>query len=313
MDGNMKKNNMDFETTVLDYLSRHLYERRERFIEYLMKSHPDETGYSEASINRKLAKMRKNNLILIESDPDVLAQYGIKKEAGNASYIIDKSAGEIIKHLNYVFCKYKKGDIIDKKVSLKDMTKYGMTSFLSSSHLDTMVLDLDKEDDDLINILLEILYHQIINKGNKPDDKKTFLENLRDLLKNYPEEHKKYTMIRHRIIWLLGYYNDKAVVEQLKADIKAGRLSETKGDYWDKFTARVIEDNRTELFDLEICLRKEGDIKTADILAEIRNQAFNKARNYKDSDLPWEAAVSRTLSADKKLPAVIIKSKEALK
>ncbi|MCC4770467.1 hypothetical protein FXV91_09800 [Methanosarcina sp. DH2] len=309
----MKKNNMDFETTVLDYLSRHLYERRERLIEYLMKSHPDDTGYSEASINRKLANMRKNNLILIERDPDVLALYGIKKEAENASYIIDKSAGEILKHLNYVFKKYETGEIIDKKVSLKDMSKYGMTSFLSSSHLNIMVSDLDKEDDGLINILLEILYHQIINKGNKPDNKEIFLENLRNLLSKYPEEHEKYTMIRRRVIRLLGYYNDKAVLKQLKADIEAGRLSETKEDYWDRFTARVIEDGRTELFDLEIYLRKEGNTEAADTLVEIRNQAFAKARNSKDSDLPWEAAVSSTLPVDKKLPKVITKLNEALK
>jgi hypothetical protein len=75
-----------------DLLSLYLFERKKRLIEYLMKSHPDETGYSIPSINRKPANMRKTVLIFTEKDPEVLAQYGIEKEAGNASYIISKNA-----------------------------------------------------------------------------------------------------------------------------------------------------------------------------------------------------------------------------
>ena len=38
----------------------------------------------------------------------------------------------------------------------------------------------------------------------------------------------------------------------VESDIEAGKLSDFKEDYLDKFTASVIEDGRTELFDLEI-------------------------------------------------------------
>jgi hypothetical protein len=99
-------------------------------------------------------------------------------------------------------------------------------------------------------------------------------------------------MLRRRVIWLLGYYNDKAVLEQLQKDIEAGRLSSQKGDYWDWFTARVIEEGRTELFYLENKLRKEGNTETADILAEIRNQAEINAEKPRGPDEPWEAAIS---------------------
>lgn len=56
-----------------DLLSLYLFERKKRLIEYLMKSHPDETGYSIPSINRKPANMRKTVLIFTEKDPEVLA------------------------------------------------------------------------------------------------------------------------------------------------------------------------------------------------------------------------------------------------
>jgi hypothetical protein len=273
----------------------------------------EKTGYSEASINRKLAKMHSKDLIYTEKDPEVLAKFGIEKKADNASYVFAKNSFEIFKHLDYVFDKYKEGNIITKKTALVEIKRYDMIYYFSPSHLDILVLDLDKEDVSLIDSLLEILYNQIVNKENDLGDKETFLEKLRNLLKTHQEEHKKYSMIRRRIIWLLGYYNDKAVLEQLKADIDAGRLSETKDDYLGRFTARVIEDGRTELFNLEICLRKEGNTEVADILVEIRNQAFTKAKNSKDSDLPWEAAVSSTPPADKKLPKVITKLNEALK
>ena len=306
----MNRHEVDFETTVIDYLSQHRYVRRERLIKDLMKSHPVETGYSEASINRKLANMRKAGLILILKKQKDLERYEIEKEAGNASYILAKNAFEIKKHYDYVFSKYKtddiilkKDDIIHKKIALKEITRYGMSPFLSPGYLNIMVLDLDYEDDDLINSLLELLYIQIINKGTKPGDKEIFLEKLRNLLERYSEGHADYRMLRCHIIWLLGYYNDRTVLKQLIKDAESGKLSTFQNDYMHKFTARVIEDSKTELFDLEIELKEKRDTETVKILDEIRNEARIKVNEAMEPAKSWED-VTGTLD---QLPKIKIK------
>jgi hypothetical protein len=281
---NMNKREEDFETVVIDYLSPRGYARREQLIKYLKKSHPDGTGYSEASINRKLANMCKADLIIILKDAEDLERYEIKKEAGNASYILTKDALDVKKHYNHVFSNYEKKDINLKKIALKELKRYGMPSFLSPSQLDIMVLDLEIGDDDLVNNLLELLYIQIVNKDIRPGDKDVFLKNLKKLLEKYPDGHNDYRMLRRHVIQLLGYYADKAVLEQLIKDAESGKLSTFQNDYMDKFTARVIENSKTDLFDLEIRLNGKEDTETIKILDEIRQQARDKVNEPIDPD-----------------------------
>jgi hypothetical protein len=294
----MNKNKVEFETTVLDYLSPRCGVRRERLIEYLMESHPSETGYSEPSINRKLANMQKRSLILIEKDPDVLAQYGIKKEAENASYIFAKGAIEMVKHLDIVSNLLKKGNNTDIKMALDEFKRYEKDFFLDSNHLDDMVLRLDNEDAGIIDYLLYFLHTNITKKEIKPTNKTVFLDKLKNLLERYPDGHTKYTLLRYRVIGLLGDYGERvAVIEQLKKDNKEGRLSKFKNDYCDWTTAKVIEEARTELFFFENKLRKEGDTENANTLAEIRNQAKNLAETPTDLD---EFMESETREVDQK-------------
>lgn len=299
---NMSGDESSFEATVLDYLSQHRYVRRDRLIKDLMKSHPGETGYSEPSINRKLANMCKAGLILILKKKEDLERYEIEKESGNASYILAKNAFEMKKHYDYVFGKYITGDIVVKKIALKEITRYGMSPFLSPSQLDIMVLDLDHKDDDLINSLLELLYIQILNKGANPGNKEIFLEKLRNLLERYPEGHKNYSMLRRHIIWLLGYYNDRTVandrtvIKQLTKDAKSGKLPTFQNDYKHKFTARDIEESKTELFDLELYLKEKKDTEAIRILDEIRKEARDKVNEAIEPSVPFEAVVGSPVS-----------------
>ncbi|WP_232308491.1 hypothetical protein [Methanosarcina lacustris] len=53
-------------------------------------------------------------MIFTEKGPEVLAQYGIEKEAGNTYYIRSKNAVEIMKHLDSVFG----GDITGESTTL---------------------------------------------------------------------------------------------------------------------------------------------------------------------------------------------------
>lgn len=298
----MNKREVDFETTVIDYLSQRGYVRRRRLIDYLMESHPNETGYSEPSINRKLANLHKAGKILIESDDNELAKYGIKKEDERASYVIEINYLGRKNHRDYVFGCFNTGNTNAKNKSLDEIKTYQNEWVLSPSHLDSLVSNSDDEDEanlvdkdvSSIDKILEILYNQIINKGIKPGNNDKFLENLRNLLERYPQGHKEYTMLRRRVIWLLGYYNDKAVLKQLIKDAESGKLSVFKDDYVDKFTARVIENGRTELFDLGIKL-EEGDTETAKALKEIRKKALDKLEKPKEPDKLSESVLSSPL------------------
>lgn len=273
----MNKSEVDFETTVLDYLSRHPPERRGRLIENLKRDHLGETGYSEASINRKLKSMEKAGLILIENDSDILKLYGIEKEAENASYVLAKTPNEVTKHLNSVFASLKTEDDADiKKAALREIKTYENNYMWSPSHLDDIALNLDSEDAELIDYLLRFLYNHM-KKEVLPKDNDKFLEDLRNLLERYPEKHTKYIELRCRVIRLLGYYGDNAVIKQLKKDSKAGRLLDHVNEYRHWTTAKVIEKARTELYLFEIELRKEGNTESADCLADIRREAKNRA------------------------------------
>lgn len=283
MEGNMNKNEAGIDTAVYDYLSRHLHERREQFIANLMKEHPGERGFSKANINRRLTNMKNQHLILIEDDPDVLAQYGIReKGAKNASYVLPKSANEIAMHLNYVFASLRKedkkkevdADVI--KTALRELKTYENNYIWSSSQLDDIVLNLDNEDAEVIDQLLKFLYNYM-KKKILPENKDVFLVKLKKLLERYPDGLEEYKELRCYVIQLLGYYEDHAVIDQLRKDSKSGKLLDHVSEYCHRNTAKVIEKSRTELYLFEIELRKEGKTESADYLAFIRGQAKNMA------------------------------------
>lgn len=281
----MSKKKVDFDTTVSDYLYERGYVRRERFIEYLMENYFHETGFSKPNINKKIRNMENTGLISIETDPDVLDIYGIKKEAKNASYILSKSTAGRTEHIGKMFNLLQTGEDIDEKMALDEIIRYEKKYILNPDKLDTLVLGLDaKKDVSLIDNRIAILYNHIVNKRIKPENETILRGKLRNILERYSEGHIKLGSLKRRVIRLLGYYNDRTVLEQLKRDIESGKLSTFEDYYGDKFTAKVIEEGRTELFEIEKRLRKEGDIKTADTLSRIRTEAVKNAEQPIEPD-----------------------------
>jgi hypothetical protein len=180
------------------------------------------------------------------------------------------------RHLDKVFELFSEGNNIDKKMVIKEIAVYKWRFLLFPNELDVLVLSLDDEDTELNDDLISFLYSYIIFRGIRPEKETIFLEKLRSLLKRYEDGHEKYTSLRGTILLLLGYYKDKAVIEQLKKDIEASRFQKHKNEYWNEFVSKVIEEARTELFFLENKLRKEGNIETADELKRIRVLAVSE-------------------------------------
>lgn len=243
---------------------------------------------SERTILRRVKQMAgEGGPILILTSEEV-KRYGINDPDGRAKYLTLRETGEKKRHLDQIFELLNIGDDIDIKMVLREIKRYEQRYVLYPSQLDILILKLDNKDPGLIEDLLYILYNHIINKKIKPGNETIFVEKLRNLLERYAEGHENYTQLRSHILWFLGYYNDKAVVEQLKRDVEAGRLSKLKNDYSNILTAKVIEEARTELFYLENRLRKEGNIETADILDQIRSQAAAKAEKSIEKEARWE-------------------------
>lgn len=275
----MSNNKVGFEVEVVNYLSENGYSRRRQLIAYIRSLHPnpdtnpDDRGYSPKTIDKKLANMHKAGLIITLKEPEELEKYGVEKEDGNASYVFVRNAAERKKHLDDVFELLKTGDDIDKKMALTEIKRYRNRYVLNPNQLDVLVINLTSKDAEIIDGILTILFESIVNKEIKPRKKTNLLEGLRALLQRYPEGHKNYSNLRPFIIKLLGYYEDKTVLEQLKKDIRSGNLSAFKNDYMTVFTAKVIEEGRTELFNLENKLRKHNDKNTAEIISKIKDEA----------------------------------------
>ncbi|QLC49745.1 hypothetical protein HWN40_05530 [Methanolobus zinderi] len=275
----MSNNKVSFEVEVVNYLSENGYSRRRQLIAYIRSLHPnpdtnpEDRGYSPKTIDKKLANMHKVGLIITLKEPEELEKYGVEKEDGNASYIFVKDAADRKKHLDDVFELLKTGDDIDKKMVIAEIKRYKNKYILNPSQLDVLVNNLTSGDAEIIDGVLSILYESIVNKEIKPRNKTNLLEALKALLEKYPEGHDKYLKLRNHIIKLLGYYKDKTVLEQLKKDIRSRKLSAFQNDYMTVFTAKVIEEGRAELFNLENKLRKNDDKNTAEIISKIRDEA----------------------------------------
>jgi hypothetical protein len=282
--------NVNFEEEVIAYLQENTYERPEKLVDSFNKRHttlkedskPDvELGYSKPTIKRHLKKMINSGLIL-KLEGDNISKYGFPDVDGRGKYFVLPETLKYKHHfdevLSYLESKDDEDveDDEDVKMALKEMELFEQEYTFDSKQLDSLVKKLTSSDISLVNSLLRIIYGYITEKRIKPYDEKNFLNVLRSLLKEYPEKVRDYPNLRTRVIFLLGCYDDEAVIDQLKKD--AEHLDDpdsVKEDYFSEYTSKVIESHRTDLFNFERELRKKGNTAAAQLITEVRYQAMN--------------------------------------
>lgn len=296
---------MDTENRIINYIIERGIVRTGQLLRYLeeedikeskskgadLKKKEENLKKSERTIFRKIKQMAREGGPILILDSEEVKRYGITDPDNRAKYLTLRETGEKKKHLDKIFELLSTGNDIDIMMVLREIKRYGQKYVLYPSQLDTLVLNLDNNDLGIIEDLLFILYTHIIVRKINPGNEAAFLETLRNLLKQYEEGHENYTQLRGHLIKFLGHYKDKAVIEQLKKDIKAGKLSKFEHDYSSVLTAKVIDEERTELFYLENSLRKAGEIETADILDRIRSQAASKAEKPTEKEVHWNSVV----------------------
>ena len=274
-DVNNIENEVDFDTEVLEYLNAIGYVRRGRLVNYLMETHPNERGYGKKSIDRKLAVMTKTG-ILVSLKYDELQKYGIKETDRRASYPIPEKTLNHKKNLDKTFSYLDSADVTTKKLILEEISRYEKKYVLDPYHLDVLAEHLDAEDDELVDSLLEILFRYITEKDIEPSNTDNFLKILRSTLEHYKVSPDEYPMLRRHITWLLGYYRDSFVIDQLKMDAETlDDLSSVKCDYCDPLIASFIEEHSLELFNFQMELKLKGKEKASDIISQIKDEASN--------------------------------------
>lgn len=267
-------NEVNFDTEVLNYLDVKGYLRRRQLVKDLMDLHPDERGYSQKSIDRKLGLLVKTGQIVILKQQDELESYGIEKEAGNASYLISKRTTKIKEYLNNVIELLRSDDDIEKKEALVEIENYKEMYVLDPVQLDLLVQSLETDNKDLIDHIIRILYNYVDKRGKLPKSKDLFINHLANLVKKYPIHINNNDHLRTSLIHLLGYYNDNCVIEQLVQDAKTlENPFSVLHDYESKYTANIIESNRQLIFDLIAKLRRENKDEAVRFVSHIRSQA----------------------------------------
>lgn len=273
----MYKKRTDFDTEVTDYLSQKGYARRRDLLQYLVDLHEgdkDYSGYSEKSINRKLYSLIDRGVLSVLKYED-LKKLGIEEEDKRSSYLILRKIEEISSHIDTVIDRLSSDNPIIQKRALKELEKFKKIYVLNPNQLDILIAQLNTEDIDLIDTILRIVYTYIDTKGIEPYNKPEAIEMLRGLLAKHPKPlphaHKN---LRTHFIYLLGHYNDYAVIDRLKKDaLELDNLHEML-DYDSEYTANVIEEHREELYEFEEKLSIEGKKDSADFIAQVRVKAM---------------------------------------
>ncbi|WP_135609407.1 hypothetical protein [Methanococcoides sp. AM1] len=263
----------DFDSEVKSIIQKTGPIRRRKLIDYLTEKHKQERGYSEKSINRKIDKMADLGILKIVK-PENFAKFGIKETDARATYLILKQTSDIKKHLDDIFKILEKGTIDDKHSVVAEIFSYEHVYVLDPIQLNIIAKNLDEKDEELVYRILIILYNHVIKKRIKPANEDEYLSVLKHLLGRYPLSPNRRKSLRGYIIALLGWSNDKDVVDQLiKDSIELEDLSTVEDEYETPFTSNVIENHRTELFNHELKLKKEGKTKNAEVIQKIKHRA----------------------------------------
>lgn len=276
----MTVNKYSFDREVKEYLMQKGYARRRQLIQYLMKKHENERGYSLKSINRKLDNLIKQGIIVRLKYSDI-KKLGIKDTDKRASYLTLKDISKIKTHMDNVFERLSSEEAIKQKIALKEIARYEQTYVLTPEQLDLVVTQFDKGigkdniDNELANTLLLLLNISILKKGIEPTNNKKTISLLVKLLDKYPDPSATNVSIKTHIIHLLGHYGHKAVIEQFIKDAKTLQSPfSVENVYNTEYTANIIEEHREELYELEEELAIEGRDKASQFVSNIRSNAL---------------------------------------
>jgi hypothetical protein len=261
-------NDMDVDTEILKYLDKNGVVWREKLRKDISKL----VDKSPITIDKRLTKLKKaNKLDFIKGDEAVCI--GIKVKGMNASYIISNAYLETKKHLDNVFEDFKnETDEKLKEIELIEISSHNGYLF-TPKQLDYLVEHLDSKNNKLVKTCMHIIYNHFKN-NIFPLNTDNFISKLKIVLKNYKEDVKDGKNVRIDSIFILGYYEDDAVIDQLIDDVNENRTNDAhQYAYMHEFTAKVIEKNKDRLYQFQKELTKKGEEQREIFLRQVRYKA----------------------------------------
>ena len=292
------EDSIDFDIEVQNVLQINPIVRKEELIQYLV----DKTKISRRTVERRVKNtLKEGKIVKIQSNE--FERYGIENTNKRAVYIALKEATDMKAYVDAIFKLLKSKDADDLKLGVRKLRDYQFTYFrryfidrrqlnVLTDVLEKSMVDVNLNDDELRNTLLMILFNEITTNHIQPSNKEKFLTTLRQLLDKYPtrEFYNKPNNPIPNIIQILGIYRDPKVVERLKEDITTcdqQALRSVGVVYGNKFTAKIIEDSKTDILEFERKLQKESKREILDFLDGVQRQAATTYQDLKRTSEKW--------------------------
>lgn len=275
----------EFETKILDTLNLWGFVRVNNFIERIRQT----TGKSKPTILRALSRLQQSNEIIVVKRKD-FKKYSIEDTDKRAIYIGVRQQGELKVHVDSIFNILEKSvDIPELRICVNELRECCSGAWsnyrIDRDQLEVLISKLSIKDNEIRYGLLDIIFNKIYLGRVRPLNKDRFLAILRKLLKEYPpDSYKQFSNPKATIVYLLGMYNDYAIIESLERDAEVNdreTLNAVRAMYGLKFTANVIEDNKTALFNFAIKLK--GKDEALNFINEVRRMARNEATFLKQN------------------------------
>ena len=275
-DVKIRINEVYFDVEVLDYVYKNRFVRRRQLLDYFIESHNGKTGYKRPSIERKIARLTKNESLIIVKQPE-LEKYGIYDEDQRASYLTVREIIDINDYLDTLFTSFGSDEKYDNNSILNEIGLYKEQYSFNRKQLDVLVDYLSKDDENLLFHLIRILKEYILDRKITPTETEKLLKTLNDILGKFSGVSREHEMYRSGLISILGYYNSDSIIDWLKHDLKnlktGDNFDKIIDDYSNIHTARIIDRHKLELFNLINDLKKDGNEEEARLVYNVKYEA----------------------------------------
>ena len=220
-----------------------------------------ETGYSLRTIYGRLDKMEVARQI-VKISPDDLKVYGIHQADGRFKYVALKTTSDRKAHIDDVLSLLTSKNTVNARAALEEIQRYQEKYTFSPRQLD-LLAGLLKKNFEGNEAVVSILFDYIIKRHIDPSNIDLVKEKLRTLTKGAESNSEAHNRKTEECPEYLGLYKDEGVLLQLKEDTTLPeKFSSLKNDYLTKYTAKVIEAHRSDLFHFQNTLREtnRGDL-----------------------------------------------------
>lgn len=275
------KKGVVFEDEVVELVKRQPM-ARPQLKEYLVNTHKGELGYSEKTIDTKLAKMIEAGIIDSLRSKD-FPKYGIIETDKRIVYYVLKKAVKTNKEIEKVFVHVASDDPVVQKLTFEEIMRHTGEYFFDPGQLDTLTTLLYSKDDEFVNMLLDTLCEYILGRGIEPSNKNKLFEILRETLNRYKKGSSQYPNLRRHILWLLGKYRDSTVFVQLRWD--AENLEDpirVVSEYTNEYVSPMMEERSFDLLDLQLTFSRQGNEKGSEFISRIKDNISTPKNSLKN-------------------------------